>query len=285
MGRRDRIRRDSSSNDSDASSIKLILLIVGLVIGVPALIGVVVLCVIFSMAYFAVKKTVEVGNELVQQANQHVEEVRAKDQQARLEAAAKKNFVPNLPPLQKIPGTNMSDLIALLDPVTDAVDFPKWEIVNNELVCKEGNFVPRIQIPYLPPAEYDFIATFSQPGLRNGISLIMPNPNGGSFFFLAGNEEGKSFGFSADPNKERKFNPPLKVDVKYTVTVQVRRNSVKAILGNTELMTLKTDFRDLSIDNWRQIPDPRLLAVACDDRTTFHQVRVIEINGTGKRMR
>ena len=46
---------------------------------------------------------------------------------------------------------------------------------------RSGSFVPRVQFPYQPPQEYDYVVTFLQPGLRNGISLIMPNPNGGSF--------------------------------------------------------------------------------------------------------
>ena len=182
-----RRRERSSANNSDSSTIKLILLIIGLVVGIPAIIAVLVVCLVFTVTFFVVKKTVEVGNEFVQEVAKHQDEIQRAQREALDKAKKELKDVPNLPPLRKIPGTNMSDLIGLLDPQKDTVDNRKWEIINKELVCKEGNFVPRIQIPYIPPAEYDFIVTFSQPGLRNGISMIMPNPNGGSFYFFLGN--------------------------------------------------------------------------------------------------
>jgi hypothetical protein len=193
--------------------------------------------------------------------------------------------VPNLPPLAKIPGTNMCDLIPLINPMKDSADGRKWTVVNNVLHCNEGNFVPRVEIPYIPPAEYDFIVTFAQPGLRNGISLIMPNPTNGSSFFWYVARDGGEFGFAANPNKEKRVPGLIKPNTTYTTTVQVRRNSVRALLNGQELMTFNTDFRDLIIDDWRRIRDPRLLAVACDDPTVFQEVRVVEVNGTGKRMR
>jgi hypothetical protein len=248
-----------------------IVLIVGLAVGIPAIIGVLILCSIFGMAFFAVRQVAD------EQARIHEEVIANREQ-----PVAKP--IPNLPPLPKIPGTNMCDLIALLDPKKDSVDPQKWVVANKELRCIEGNFVPRIEIPYIPPTEYDFIVNFSQPGLRNGISLIMPNPNGGSFFWYIAREGGQ-YGFGANPDKEMQAPGLVKPNTAYTTTVQVRRNSVRTLLDGKELMSFKTDFKELTCDDWRRIRDPRLLAVACDDPTVFHSVRVIEVNGAGKRMR
>jgi hypothetical protein len=46
-----------------------------------------------------------------------------------------------------------------------------------------------------------------------------------------------------------------------------------------------TNFHDLHADIWREIKDPRVLAVACDDPVVYHTITVVEISGPGKKMR
>src|SRR5262249_35040620 len=163
-----------------------------------SVIGVLVLCAIFGLTFFAVKKGKEAVVELADQADdmhakmrREAEERNRKAQQDAEERNRKaqedadkrqKEFleklnkpkkdpkiVPNLGPLQRVPGTNLGDLLTIIDPQKDGGG-RRWEMVNNQLHCKEGNFRPRLEIPYIPPQEYDFIVQFSQPKLRNGIS-------------------------------------------------------------------------------------------------------------------
>ncbi len=309
MGRDSRINRGSRSGDS-GSSIMPILLIVGLVIGIPAILVVGVLVVIFGLTFFAAKKGVEAVDRVVQEENRRMNDRIAQQKEIDAEAWRKQQdalknktklpvdpwppkqkdkepkIVPVLPPPPKIPGTNQIDLIALIDVTRDKVNGDGWVKENGALHCKQAIFVPRIEVPYIPPAEYDFIVTFSQPGLRNGISLIMPKPDGNSFFWYLGSNGGASYGFAAEPmNKEGQVPGLIKVNAQHTTVVQVRRNSVKAFLDGKELMNLPTDFREFTCDNWREIRDTRLLAVACDDPTVFHFVRLIEVTGTGQRTR
>jgi hypothetical protein len=186
-----------------------------------------------------------------------------------------------------VPGKTMIDLIPLIDPVKDKVHGNRWEVFNNELHCKGDTFVPRIEIPYLPPEEYDFIVVFSQPKLRNGISLIMPKPNaGGSFFWYLGSGSGTACGFAAAPNnKELKIPGLIQPNTAYTTKVEVRRTSVAGFVDGKECIRHQTDYADLTCDKWRAIRDRRLLAVACDDPTVFHFVRIVEVTGTGSRAR
>jgi hypothetical protein len=186
------------------------------------------------------------------------------------------------PPPLRVPGKRTIDLIRLIDPRKDTVR-GRWLVVGSALHCNDQGDVPRIQIPYQPPAEYDFIVTFSQPQLRNGVSLIMPSPKGGSFFLLVGRHGG--WGFELHGSKVEDLSGPMAANKAYTITMQVRQGGVKALLDGKVLVQLETDFHDLTADGYRTIPDKTLLGVACDDATVFHYVRVVEISGRGKKIR
>jgi serine/threonine protein kinase len=194
--------------------------------------------------------------------------------------------VPNAPPLPPLPpeldGKPSINLIRLANLHKDVVH-GRWLVANKALDCNDGNFVPRIQFPYRPPAEYDFVVTFWQPGLRNGIALVMPNPNGGSFFWFLGNENGAGYGFFGKPNKEGRQPGLIKAKSVHTTVVQVRKGSVRALVDGKELMRLETDFRDLTCDQWRSIHNSDFVAVACDDPTVFYYVRIVEVSGKGKK--
>jgi hypothetical protein len=196
-------------------------------------------------------------------------------------------MIPQPPAPPDVPGKTTVDLIPLVRPAQDAVDNRKWKVSGNVLLCDDDSFVPRLALPYQPPEEYDFVVTFSQPELRNGISLIMPNPKkpGESFFWAVGADEGAEYWLSYDPERKGHALGLVKVNKAYTTVVQVRRDGLRCFLNGKELVHHRTNYSDLTCDGWRKIPDTRLLAVACDDPTVFHYVRVIEISGPGKKTR
>jgi hypothetical protein len=176
------------------------------------------------------------------------------------------------------------DLIPLMQRRKDIVS-GRWAVVGDELHCPEGNFVPRVQFPYEPPVEYDFVVTFWQPGLRNGISLTMPNPNGGSFYWYLAGSGGQTYGFSSNPNKGGQIPGLIQAKQTHTTVAQVRRASVRGLVDGKELLTVATDFRDLTSDDWHRIHNPKYLSVACDDPTVFQYIRVVEVSGPGRRAR
>jgi hypothetical protein len=188
------------------------------------------------------------------------------------------------PPPPDVDGKNTVDLIPLVTLQKDVVH-GRWLVADNVLHCNDSSFVPRLQFPYRPPEEYDFVVTFSQYHLRNGISLIMPNPQGGSFFWYLGSGDGREYGFWPKPNKGGQSRGLIKAKKAYTTVVQVRRDGVRGLLDGKELVHVRTDFRDLTCDDWRKIRDTSRLAVACDDPTVFHYVRVVEITGSGRNAR
>jgi hypothetical protein len=202
-----------------------------------------------------------------------------------MEAEEKNAIVPNAPPQPPppplVPGKRTVDLIPLANPRRDAVE-GTWAVSGNALHTK-GGLVPRLQFPYEPPLEYDFIVTFSQPAPGNGVFLVMPNPRGDSFYWVIGKENGTRFEISTNPPTGGQKPGLIKRDTPCTTVVEVRRNGVRALLDGVELIDHKTDFEDLKMDVFRRLKNTERLGVACDDPTVFHHVRVVEITGRGKK--
>jgi hypothetical protein len=179
------------------------------------------------------------------------------------------------------------NLMPLIDLNQDVLEGKgKWHMQEKLLVCHEGHFAPRVQIRYVPPDEYDFTVGFTQHRLRNGVFLIMPKPGGGTFFWTVGFNNGASYGFSPlGSTKGGKLASLIAANEAYVTTVQVRRGSVRAFLDGSLLLDHGTDLSDMKTDHWHSVKNDRLLAVGCDDPTTFHRIWIAEISGKGKASR
>ncbi len=197
-------------------------------------------------------------------------------------AAAPAHFQQGKDDEKKVKRKPTYNLMPIIDPVRDAVR-GKWEVTKNGLRCDTQHFVPRIQVRYEPPAEYDFIIKFSQPKLRHAVAAILPNPRGGSFVWKVGVQNGNNFELMSNPTQIVKSPGLIKINTVHTTVVQVRRNYVRCLLDGKELLKRQTDFKDLTCDSWHKMKDTSLLAVACDDPTVFHAIWITEVTGSGKK--
>ena len=254
-------------------------------------------------------RAIQEAQELHEKARREAQEAQEKAREAREKARRDKDkqLPPDNPVLDPIPdpkppevapvpnalaqppapadveGKTTVDLIPLLDLGKDVVK-GKWVVVDGVLHCNDQNSFPRVQIPYEPPEEYDFIVVFSQPRVRRSVGMILPNPLGDNFFWEFG---GTSRWFNLTSRPPRRVRPGQRfmANTAYTSVVEVRRDRIRCLLDGKEIVNHPTDFKDLTPDVFRKMPNPRVLGVSCDDPTVFHYVRVVEMSGPGKKAR
>ncbi|QDU98320.1 hypothetical protein [Lignipirellula cremea] len=151
----------------------------------------------------------------------------------------------------------MVDLIAVIDPQEDAVH-GEWQKQINMLVCFSKHFVPRIEAPYIPPAEYDVLLEFEQASPRNPVGVIFPIE-----------EESHVYQFKNLPANQ-----------KVAVRLEVRSDHAEGFINGESMGRVPRD--DLETTTWHRLRDSRKLGIGCDDPTTFYSAMVRETNGAGQ---
>ncbi len=180
------------------------------------------------------------------------------------------------------------NLLALVDPTADSVG-GSWQIVDNTLVSSDNEYT-RLQIPYQPPEEYDFVIEYArQSGDGEIIQLLS---RGGVPFLFAHGRKGADcyFGLIAKMldkgNPSRRSLEAVKKGAKHRCVVQVRNDSISALFDGTNICTWKTDYKDMSNTSKWALKDHSLLGVASwKSSIVFHTIEVVEVTGEGKVLR
>ncbi len=152
------------------------------------------------------------------------------------------------------------------------------------LTCATQHLVPRIQLPYIPPDEYNVRLVYKQPKLRNAVGIIFPcKPiNNYSIWELPPRHAGRTHCRLYFQNfRERPVYKTMQPGVLYTVEVHFRRDRIRAFLDGVEILNHATDYRNPRHTGFFRMPDPQRLGISCDDPTEFHMIEVQEISGPG----
>jgi hypothetical protein len=181
---------------------------------------------------------------------------------------------------------NAIDLLPLFDLAKDAPN-GKWSLTNNTLQCTPAKYAC-IQIPYTPPDEYDLRTTFVRTEGDSPITVLLASHN-------------KSFGFALDVKGIARFervagtiakNNPTTAPVvisnnhRYTLTVQIRNDLIRALLDDKLITQWKTDFKDLTRYELWKLPAEKLCGLGVNNaRVIFYSVELIDINGKGRPLR
>jgi serine/threonine protein kinase len=189
---------------------------------------------------------------------------------------------------------NAINLLPLIDPKRDAVR-GNWTREQESLVGDRPgqNGCATIEIPYRPPAEYDFRIEFTvQRGGNVGAQHLAKAGQSFTWNFYGGG--GRMFGFESVRGEPltvgRGVSSNLTVKVRgsgaivgqrYTSTVEVRDGEVRAFLDGELITAWKTDYSDLKTLSYWRLRDETLLGIGCETRVVFHGIRVREVTGKG----
>ena len=186
---------------------------------------------------------------------------------------------------------NAVDLLAMIDPQKDAVK-GDWTSDATGLICSAGEHI-RLQIPYVPPDEYDLQMTVDRregaDGLLVGLAkgnvqwaVTMDTQAPGSF--RTGFESIDGQGPSANPTT---YNGPVFTNgAEIALEFRVRKAGVSVIAGGKTIIDWRGNFNRLSLpDGWKVKNSNALFLAAWGSRYHFSRIVLIPVSNAGRKLR
>ncbi len=179
---------------------------------------------------------------------------------------------------------NTLNLLALINPSQDTTQ-GKWSLAATPALTCDSSSYATLTLPYHPPAEFDLTISFTRTAGSGPIALLLNSHNHAFDFSLDSQGTAR---FERVSDKVAKDNPTvtpiaLSNGHPYTLTVQIRTDSLRALLDNKLLIDLKTDFKNLSRYTVWKISDTTLCGIGANNAAvTFTSINLTEITGHGK---
>ena len=185
-------------------------------------------------------------------------------------------------PTPSAPEPGWIDLFANMDVARDAVR-GEWEMTSEGLVLKPGPKPPVCPFEFnvSPAEEYDYEIEFTLRGGFGDLSQILPVP--GHWFLARMKFEGCFLGHFLDgkdmDNPERKdgrsFDFHLKKNRRYRSRVEVRRESLRLLIDDEEVVAFRGDFKRLKCDPAFALRDASHVGIAAHgSQIILHQARL-----------
>jgi hypothetical protein len=188
--------------------------------------------------------------------------------------------------------TSQVDLLKSLDPAKDGVA-GTWKLENGVLISPQERFA-RIQIPYLPPEEYDLKIVGERKsrsgagglyvGLVHGERQVGAEVDSGgemTRLLLIDGKMMESFP-GVDSNKGSRFEDGRT----HTMLYKIRNNRVQVLVDDKLVVDWAADYGKISVHSSWRAKDPRQLLLGGHE-ATFHirQILLTNVTGTGKAAR
>jgi hypothetical protein len=183
------------------------------------------------------------------------------------------------------------NLMKLIDINKDVVA-GVWKLQGDKLVSDPSQ-AARVEIPYEPPAEYDFKIVFMRnSGGADIFQALTKNKNSFEWSMGAG---GSHVGFGlfksywvADPASPAAVDIPGAIvnGKTYTSLVQVRKDGLKGFLDGKLIKELPQPYGDLTAHGQLRLRNDSILGVGSyDSSVTFLKIELVEVTGKGKKTR
>lgn len=188
-------------------------------------------------------------------------------------------------------GVGPVNLLRQIDPVRDAVQ-GKWSVENGELVCQPGDAV-RLQIPYVPPDEYDLRIVAERRAGNRGVALGMARGStqwgaGFDYFPQDGYRSGLLLldGVEIPKGPHSVSGPVLDAGRRYEFLLQVRKTGVRVAVDGKAMIDWEGPFTRLGLPPNMKLPQPDTLWLASwGNRVHFSRIELTPIGGKGRRIR
>lgn len=143
----------------------------------------------------------------------------------------------------------------------------------------------RIVLPVTPRGEYDLRVSFTRKTGRHSVGAAVVH--GGRQVAFEVDAWGMNLagfqnigGQSIRENSTRRENMRLENGKPYTMTIEVRKDHLRALLDDKEVSKVATDGSDLSLSDLWALPQPQQMALlAWESETEFHSVEVRSVSG------
>jgi hypothetical protein len=178
------------------------------------------------------------------------------------------------------PQGKIVNLLPLIDPAQDTVA-GSWTIRDGVLTA--GPLTNgRLQIPYRPPAEYDFRVSFTRQSGSKSVNQILSKAGKSFVWDFFDNRWGFFFIREINLNNPTVTKRPFENGRKYASVVQVRNDGVRAFVDGVQAAEWKTNYSDFTLNSGWMLRDPSLLGVGSDESTVvFDRIDIVEVSGQG----
>jgi hypothetical protein len=180
-------------------------------------------------------------------------------------------------------GSGVVDLLSLIDPAKDGAA-GQWTRGAEGVMC--GNSAHAcLQIPYAVPEEYDLTVTFVRVEDNGAVAVLLAAGKRAFEFVLDVKGAAR---FEQINGKLVKDNPtvvPVAVSNGrgYTLTLEVRKAGVRAILDGKTLVEWKGDLKELSRNSDWKLGNNALCGIGANGaKVVFQAIELREVTGKGK---
>ncbi len=161
----------------------------------------------------------------------------------------------------------------------------KWKLADGVL-SSDASARTTLQISYTPPGEYDCRVVFERVSGNDSMFLFLVSPGAKQqFYFSIGGYNNSRAGFGDMGRKKIDTSPAstsfsLQNNTRYQLLIQIRRDSVAALMDGRPIVQHKTDYADFAMPGDFSLKSKNVLGVGSIKSVyNFHEIQLAPPGG------